>query len=177
MVYGIMALEIQSAFNQMLSSAGILGGIYAHMPEVAKERERKQKLQEISEEKKIVGEQKEEVDYELNKMGEKFVETVENSNLTEEEKEEAYRVRTSLEKQSQDLGKKQETLSKQEEQYNPKLRIEKTIERSKKAKETTLKALQSYAEGQITLEEFQQKVGVKEKKVKNNNNKKRGHKK
>jgi hypothetical protein len=46
------------------------------------------------------------------------------------------------------------------------------IQRSAKAKETTLKSLQSYVEGDIDLETFKQKVGVKESK-----NKKKGGRK
>jgi hypothetical protein len=158
-----MALEIQQSVNQMLSSAGVLTGLYAHSPETQKKRETKQKLKEIGAEKKQLGQEKEEVEFQLNTMSDKFVDIVEEADLTEDEKEELYKIKTPLEKQYESLGKREATLTKQEEYYNPKLRIERMTERSEKAKETTLNALLSYVKGRTDLETFKQKIGIKEK--------------
>jgi predicted nuclease with TOPRIM domain len=107
-----MALEIQQSFNQMLSSAGVFAGLYAHQPNVQKKREAKQKLKEIGQEKEQLGQEKEEVEFQLNKMADEFVDIVEGSALEEDKKEEIYKVKTSLQKQYDDLTKREGTLAK-----------------------------------------------------------------
>lgn len=170
-----MALEIQQSVNQMLSSTGILAGLYAHQPSVQKKKEAKQKLKEIGKEKKQVEKEKQALAEPLAKeldpvVGEAYKRVQEGAG------EEALGLiktiqHSPLQTEYSRLEKREKNLNKQEEHYDPKLRIERMIERSEKAKTTTLQALKSYQEGELTLDQFKQQIGVKEPKKKKGDNK------
>jgi hypothetical protein len=167
-----MALEIQSSVNQMLSSAGILAGLYAHQPSVQKKREAKQKLKEIGAEKKQIEKERQALAEPLTGELGKFFEVSKDleEDLGEEDetvqKFKDLAIELPSSKQLVKLAEREKTLSKQEEHFNPKLRIQRMVERSNEAKTLTLQALKEYHEGDIDLEEFKQQIGVKEPKNK-----------
>ena len=170
-----MALEIQQSFNQMLSSAGIFAGLYAHQPNVQKRREAKQKLKEIGKEKEQVEKEKQvlakPLSEELDPVVQEAFGRIQEGNGKEAIKLIETIQGSPLQTEYSRLEKREKTLAKQEEFYDPKLRIERMIERSEKAKSTTLQALKSYQEGELTLDQFKQKIGVKEPKKKKGDSK------
>lgn len=159
-------MAIQQSINQLLSTAQIGAGFYAHLPEVQEERKRKRKLKEIGQEKEQLGKEKEVM---AGAISEELAPVVNEAykRIEEDNAEEAMGLikaisQSPLQTEYSKLEKREKTLSKREEYYDPKLRIERMTERSEKAKETTLKALKEYTAGNIELEKFKEMIGVKE---------------